>query len=194
MVDRTFLKWPFFEASHRKLAQNIDAWAASHIPKLTAAEHEDLDGTCRALVQGLGSAGWTRYATPASGGGLLERLDVRSLCLIRETLGRYHALADFAFAMQGLGSGPISLFGSEEQRQRYLVPASRGEKIAAYLTLKPGETATSAEVRKFCRERLAPYKQPRQIVFRDNLPKSLAGKVLRRQLREEVLAEMTGEQ
>ncbi len=70
----------------------------------------------------------------------------------------------------------------------------RGEKIAAYLTLKPGETATTAEIRKFCRERLAPYKQPRQIVFRDNLPKSLAGKVLRRQLREEVLAEMTGEQ
>ncbi len=137
MVDRTFLKWPFFEASHRKLAQNIDAWAASRVPELTAAEHEDLDGTCRALVQGLGSDGWTRYATPASGGGLLERLDVRSLCLIRETLGRYHALADFAFAMQGLGSGPISLFGSEEQRQRCLVPASRGEKIAAFALSEP---------------------------------------------------------
>ena len=137
MVDKSFLQWPFFDASHRKLAQNIDAWAASHIPELTAAEHEDLDGTCRALVRGLGSAGWTRYATPASGGGLLEKLDVRSLCLIRETLGRYHALADFAFAMQGLGSGPISLFGSEEQRQRCLVPASRGEKLAAFALSEP---------------------------------------------------------
>jgi len=137
MVDRTFLKWPFFEASHRKLAQNIDAWAASHIPELTAAEHEDLDGTCRALVRGLGSAGWTCYATPASGGGLLERLDVRNLCLIRETLGRYHSLADFAFAMQGLGSGPISLFGSEAQRQRCLVLASRGEKLAAFALSEP---------------------------------------------------------
>jgi len=68
MVDRSFLKWPFFEASHRKLAQDIDSWAASNISELTAGEHEDLDGTCRALVQGLGSAGWTRYATPASRG------------------------------------------------------------------------------------------------------------------------------
>ena len=137
MADKSFLQWPFFEAEHRSLAENIDAWAASHIPELTAGEHEDLDGTCRALVRGLGSAGWTRYATPASGGGLLEKLDVRSLCLIRETLGRYHALADFAFAMQGLGSGPISLFGSEEQRQRCLVPASRGEKLAAFALSEP---------------------------------------------------------
>ncbi|MCP4623606.1 MAG: acyl-CoA dehydrogenase [bacterium] len=137
MADKSFLQWPFFEAEHRSLAENIDAWSASHIPELTAAEHEDLDGTCRAVARGLGSAGWTRYATPASGGGLLENLDVRSFCLIRETLGRFHALADFAFAMQGLGSGPISLFGSKEQRQRYLVPASRGEKIAAFALSEP---------------------------------------------------------
>ena len=120
MSDKTFLQWPFFETRHRKLAQDIDAWAASHIAELTAKEHVDLDGTCRALVRGLGNAGWTRYAVPASGGGLLENLDVRSLCLIRETLGRYHALADFAFAMQGLGSGPLSLFGTPQQRRRYL--------------------------------------------------------------------------
>ncbi len=122
---------------HRKLAQDIDAWAASHLSELTAGEHEDLDGTCRGLVRGLGNAGWTRYAVPASGGGLLENLDVRSLCLIRETLGRYHALADFAFAMQGLGSGPLSLFGSPEQRRRYLVPVSRGEKLAAFALSEP---------------------------------------------------------
>jgi acyl-CoA dehydrogenase len=137
MIDQTFLQWPFFEARHRELAQDIDAWAASHLSALTAGEHVDLDGTCRALVRGLGNAGWIRYAVPASGGGLLEHLDVRSLCLIRETLGRYHALADFAFAMQGLGSGPLSLFGSPEQRQRYLVPASRGEKLAAFALSEP---------------------------------------------------------
>jgi acyl-CoA dehydrogenase len=152
MVDRSFLKWPFFEASHRKLAQDIDSWAASHIPELTAGEHEDLDGTCRDLVRGLGSAGWTRYATPASGGGLLERIDVRSLCLIRETLGRYHALADFAFAMQGLGSGPISLFGSEEQRQRFPVPASRGEKLAAFALSEPEAGSDVASLATTARE------------------------------------------
>ena len=137
MADKSFLMWPFFEDSHRELAGKIDSWAASNIPELTAREHEDLDGTCCSLVRELGNSGWTRYATPASGGGLLERLDVRSLCLIRETLGRHHALADFAFAMQGLGGGPISLFGSEAQRQRYLVPASRGEKIAAFALSEP---------------------------------------------------------
>ncbi len=137
MVDKTFLQWPFFDAAHRELAQDIDAWATSNISDLTAGEHDDLDGTCRALVKGLGNAGWTRYAIPAGGGGLLERLDVRSLCLIRETLGRRHALADFAFAMQGLGSGPISLFGTATQQQRYLVPVSRGEKLAAFALSEP---------------------------------------------------------
>ena len=152
MADKTFLKWPFFEASHRKLAQDIDSWAASHIPDLTAGEHDDLDGTCRGLVQGLGSAGWTRYATPASGGGLFESLEVRCLCLIRETLARYHALADFAFAMQGLGSGPISLFGTEEQRQRYLVPVSRGEKLAAFALSEPEAGSDVASLSTTARE------------------------------------------
>jgi long-chain acyl-CoA synthetase len=69
----------------------------------------------------------------------------------------------------------------------------RGEKIAAYLMLVPGETATAAEIRSFCRERLAPYKQPRKIVFRDDLPKSLVGKVLRRRLREDALTESGSE-
>jgi acyl-CoA dehydrogenase len=137
VVDKSFLQWPFFEESHRELARNIDAWAALHVPELAAGEHEDLDGTCRALVRGLGNADWTRYAVPASGGGILENIDVRSLCLIRETLGRYHALADFAFAMQGLGSGPLSLFATPEQQQRYLVPASRGEKLAAFALSEP---------------------------------------------------------
>jgi acyl-CoA dehydrogenase len=152
MVDQSFLQWPFFEDRHRNLAEDIDHWAASHVSALTAGEHEDLDGTCRGLVRGLGSAGWTRYATPASGGGLLERLDVRSLCLIREILGRYHALADFAFAMQGLGSGPISLFGSKEQRQQYLVPASRGEKLAAFALSEPEAGSDVASLAATARE------------------------------------------
>ena len=137
MVDRTFLQWPFFDTHHRKLAQDIDSWSAAHIADLTAGEHEDLDGTCRSLVRTMGEAGWARYAVPSSGGGSLEKLDVRSLCLIRETLGRYHALADFAFAMQGLGSGPISLFGTLDQQQQYLVPVSRGKKIAAFALSEP---------------------------------------------------------
>lgn len=137
MADRTFLQWPFFEERHRKIATDIDSWASSRIPELTADEHEDLDGTCRLLVRELGNSGWTRYATPASGGGISEKLDVRSICLIRETLGRYHALADFAFAMQGLGSGPLSLFGSTQHQERYLMPASRGEKLAAFALSEP---------------------------------------------------------
>ncbi len=137
MVDKTFLRWPFFEDWHRKLAKDLDTWAASSIPALTADEHEDLDGTCRLLVRELGKSGWTRYATPASGGGILEKLDVRCLCLIRETLARHHTLADFAFAMQGLGSGPLSLFGSPQHQEQYLMPASRGKKLAAFALSEP---------------------------------------------------------
>jgi acyl-CoA dehydrogenase len=137
MADQTFLQWPFFEDWHRELAGDIDSWAAEHIPALTSGEHEDLDGTCRLLARELGNSGWTRYATPAGGGGILEKLDVRSLCLIRETLGRYHALADFVFAIQGLGSGPLSLFGSSQHRERYLAPISRGEKMAAFALSEP---------------------------------------------------------
>jgi acyl-CoA dehydrogenase len=102
-----------------------------------ADEHTDLDGTCIGLVRALGAAGFTRYAVPASGGGALERLNVRSLCLIREILGRHHALADFAFAMQGLGSGPISLFGTPAQQQRFLQPVAAGETLAAFALSEP---------------------------------------------------------
>jgi acyl-CoA dehydrogenase len=137
MSDRTFLDWPFFEERHRQLAAEIDAWAAANIESLVAREHEDLDGTCIGIVRALGAAGFTGYAVPASGGGILEKLDVRSLCLIRETLGRHHALADFAFAMQGLGSGPISLFGSDQQREQYLRPVAAGEKLSAFALSEP---------------------------------------------------------
>ena len=137
MSEKSYLGWPFFEDQHRELELSLDRWASEHMANLIADEHHDLDGTCVKLVRALGEAGFTGYAVPASGGGHLERLDVRSLCLIRETLGRHSALADFAFAMQGLGSGPISLFGSQAQHEHYLVPVARGEKISAFALSEP---------------------------------------------------------
>ncbi|HMQ58456.1 MAG TPA: acyl-CoA dehydrogenase, partial [Rhizobiaceae bacterium] len=105
MSDKSFLDWPFFEARHRDLAAAADAWAAQN---LAAIDHADTDAACRALVAALGAGGWLKLTAidpddPNSG------LDVRSLCLLRETLARHDGLADFAFAMQGLGTGAISL-------------------------------------------------------------------------------------
>lgn len=137
MSDKSFLQWPFFEDEHRELTVRLDDWASRHLPRLTADEHHDLDGTCKAIVRALGDAGFTTYAVPASAGGHHERLDVRSLCLIRETLARHNALADFAFAMQGLGSGPISLFGSAAQQAAYLDAVATGDKIAAFSLSEP---------------------------------------------------------
>lgn len=134
MADKEYLNWPFFDDTHRKLAANLDAWAAATIPAITesAAAHADVDATCRKLVKTLGDAGWLRYAVPAEFGGITETLDVRSLCLIREILARYSGLADFTFAMQGLGSGAISTFGSDDLKARYLPDVASGRKIAAF--------------------------------------------------------------
>ena len=137
MSDGSFLQWPFFSDDHRELAERLDDWANRHIPSLTAEEHHDLDGTCKAIVKALGDAGFTSYAVPASAGGQHKKLDVRSLCIIRETLARHNALADFAFAMQGLGSGPISLFGDEAQQATYLNAVATGDKIAAFSLSEP---------------------------------------------------------
>lgn len=137
MSDGSFLQWPFFSNEHRELAARLDDWANRHIPSLTAEEHHDLDGTCKAIVKALGDAGFTSYAVPASAGGQHKKLDVRSLCIIRETLARHNALADFAFAMQGLGSGPISLFGDEAQQATYLNAVATGDKIAAFSLSEP---------------------------------------------------------
>jgi len=137
MSDGSFLQWPFFSDEHRELAARLADWANRHIPSLTAEEHHDLDGTCKAIVKALGDAGFTSYAVPASAGGQHKKLDVRSLCIIRETLARHNALADFAFAMQGLGSGPISLFGDEAQQATYLNAVATGDKIAAFSLSEP---------------------------------------------------------
>jgi acyl-CoA dehydrogenase len=136
MPDRTFLTWPFFTDAHRALADELQAFVRGEIEPMPHDEH-DVDGACRELVRRLGTAGVLRLCVPAPYGGAHERLDVRSLCLARETLGRAWGLADFAFAMQGLGSGPISLFGSDALKQRYLPPVARGERIAAFALSEP---------------------------------------------------------
>ncbi|MEQ1929598.1 MAG: acyl-CoA dehydrogenase family protein [Parvularculaceae bacterium] len=134
MADLTFLDWPFFEPRHKRLALDLDEWARSELPPIvgTGSAHDDVDATCRALVAALGRGGWLRYCVPAAYGGAFDDLDVRALCLIRETLARHSGLADFAFAMQGLGSGAISLFGGADIKSNYLPAVSRGEKIAAF--------------------------------------------------------------
>jgi len=134
MADKTFLEWPFFEPHHKELASTLEAWAGAALPTIVdgPGAHDDLDGTCRKLVEALGEAGYLRYCAPAAYGGVHETLDVRSLAIIRETLARHSGLADFVFAMQGLGSGAISMFGSEEIKQAYLHGVIAGEKIAAF--------------------------------------------------------------
>jgi acyl-CoA dehydrogenase len=134
MADKSFLDWPFFEPHHKALAEMLDDWASAALPAIVEkpGAHENVDATCRALVKALGIGGWLRYCVPEAYGGALETLDVRALSLIRETLARHSGLADFAFAMQGLGSGAISTFGSEALKKKYLPAVAAGEKIAAF--------------------------------------------------------------
>jgi acyl-CoA dehydrogenase len=150
MSDKTYLEWPFFDSAHRTLAADLDAWAAANAAHL---EHTaDVDALCRDLVARLGRGGWLRYCVPAAYGGTCEQLDSRSLCIARETLARHEGLADFAFAMQGLGSGAISIAGSEELKRRYLPRVARGEAIAAFALSEPdagsdvGAMTTSARL------------------------------------------------
>ncbi len=136
MADLSFKQWPFFDEVHRELSNQIDAWSATELSWLEDA-HDDLDSACKKLVAQLGEAGWLRNSVPASVGGNYPHLDVRSLCLSRQHLAYYSGLADFAFAMQGLGSGPISLFGDEATQQRYLTKVAKGELIAAFALSEP---------------------------------------------------------
>ena len=149
MSDRLFLDWPFFDDSHRRLAEALEAWCSA---ELAAPHGEDVDAECRDLVRRLGSAGWLRYCVPAAHGGLHDSLDVRSLALIRETLARHSGLADFAFAMQGLGSGSISLFGSEAQKASYLPAVAAGERIAAFALTEPNSGSDVAAIETSARE------------------------------------------
>jgi acyl-CoA dehydrogenase len=130
MSDRSFLDWPFFEDRHRALADDLDAWAGAH---LAGVDHTDTDAACRSLVTMLGQGGWLKHSGAMAG----EALDVRSLCLIRETLARHDGLADFSFAMQGLGTGAISLFGTAEQQADWLPQTREGRAISAFALTEP---------------------------------------------------------
>ncbi|MGH9744879.1 MAG: acyl-CoA dehydrogenase family protein [Candidatus Acidiferrales bacterium] len=135
MAARSFLDWPFLESRHRTLAQRLEDWAASHL----GSDHaKDIDETCRRLVRELGSAGWLKHAIAGTAyGAAADSIDTRSLCIIRETLARRSGLADFAFAMQGLGSGAITLFGTDVQKQEYLPRVANGTAIAAFALSEP---------------------------------------------------------
>lgn len=124
------LDWPFFDTKHRELASALDAWCSEH---LHVDHNADVDAQCRGLVAQLGAAGWLKHAVAGEG----QAIDTRAICLIRETLAKHDGLADFAFAMQGLGSGAISLQGTPAQRERYLPGVARGEALAAFALSEP---------------------------------------------------------
>ena len=133
-MNRDHLALPFFEDRHRALAEQLDAWCAQHLQP----SHDDVDAQCRALVRQLGTAGWLRHAVAGTAhGGVLDVIDTRAICLLRETLAWHHGLADFAFAMQGLGSGAISLHGTAAQRAHYLPRVANGSAIAAFALSEP---------------------------------------------------------
>jgi alkylation response protein AidB-like acyl-CoA dehydrogenase len=121
--------WPFLEERHATLAREADAWAARH---LAHAHDPDADAVCRRLVRELGEAGFLRICAPGT-----DHFDVRSIALLREVLAYHAGLADFAFVMQGLGSGPIALAGSGAQRERYLTRVAAGKAIAAFALSEP---------------------------------------------------------
>lgn len=135
MFNPDSLRLPFFDEAHRALHDTAHAWSIQHLT--SRVHHGSVDARCQELTRLLGDAGWLRYCVPAAYGGMFEELDSRSLCLMRQTLGYYDGLADFAFVMQGLGSGPISLFGSEALKQKYLPKVARGDMLAAFALSEP---------------------------------------------------------
>lgn len=140
MADTQYLQWPFFASHHETFAGALDAWAMQQVDAASAPEADgrNVDDRCRHYVRILGEGGWLRHAVAGEAyGGAADVIDTRAVCLARETLARHDALLDFAFAMQGLGSGAISLAGSHEQRARYLPRVARGEAIAAFALSEP---------------------------------------------------------
>jgi acyl-CoA dehydrogenase len=141
MSDKSFLHWPFFEPRHRELAGRLDVWAEQNLSQI---DHDDTDRACRSLVTALGREGWLKFTAPGEGDA--EKIDVRTLALIRETLARHAGLADFAFAMQGLGAGPISFFGDAEQRKTWLPKTRSGKAIAAFALSEPASGSDVANI------------------------------------------------
>ena len=143
------LELPFFDPAHHALAAALDAWGAEQLQHI---DHHDTDETCRALVRALGAAGFLRHCVPAAFGGASAQLDSRALVVCRETLARHDGLADFAFAMQGLGSGPITLAGSPELQAAWLPRVARGEAIAAFALSEPAAGSDVAAMACAARE------------------------------------------
>ena len=132
MADDSYLRWPFFDDSHRELARQLRGWCEVN-PELFHQPHSlPLDEACRRIVSTLGKAGWLRYVVPRAYGGIHDTMDVRSICIIRETLAQRSGLVEFCFAMQGLGMGPVSLFGSEVLKKKVLPGIAAGQKIGAF--------------------------------------------------------------
>lgn len=131
MPDSSYLDWPFLDPAHRELKAKLDQWCAANSSALDP-EESDLDEACRGLVKLLGEGGWLKHTVPGLQAGTGQSLDVRTLCLLRETLAYHSGLADFCFAMQGLGSGPISLFGTPELKRTWLPAVASGDNIAAF--------------------------------------------------------------
>jgi len=132
---RSHLDWPFFESRHATLADDLARWADAH---LDVSHPHDVDAHCRALVRALGTARWLRHAVGGTAwGGAGDTIDTRTVCLVRETLAARSGLADFAFAMQGLGSGAITLYGSDALKARYLPRVAAGEAVAAFALSEP---------------------------------------------------------
>jgi acyl-CoA dehydrogenase len=150
MPDRTFLGWPFFDDVHRALARRLYDWAKREIEPL-AHDETDVDGLTKKFAKMLGDAGFLDYAVPKSHGGAFEALDVRALCLIRETLAYRSGLADFAFAMQGLGTGSITLFGTDAQKAKYLPRTRAGTHLAAFALSEPEGGSDVAALRMTAR-------------------------------------------
>lgn len=140
-------EWPFFDATHRTLADELGRWATGVLHHVDDASRDANDARCRGLVATLGQAGWLRYAVPAGFGGALDELDSRALCVVRETLAYHDGLADFAFAMQGLGSGPITLAGNDALQRVYLPRVASGDAIAAFALSEPDAGSDVAAMR-----------------------------------------------
>ncbi|MGC1265814.1 MAG: acyl-CoA dehydrogenase family protein [Candidatus Acidiferrum sp.] len=150
MAGCSTMDWPFFESRHRELAGALNLWAEKN---LSRGHGTDIDAACRKMVQQLGAAGWLRHAVGGKAfGGMDDGIDTRAICIIREVLARYSGLADFVFAMQGLGSGAISLFGTQEQRQKYLLRVAQGSVIAAFALSEVDAGSDAASLR--CEARL----------------------------------------
>jgi len=137
MSDKSFLDWPFFEQRHRDLSRVLEDWAVANLP----VDHSDVDAACKSLVAAMGKAGILRHSGASTG----ETLDVRTLCLIRETLARHDGLADFSFAMQGLGMGAVSLFGTAQQRA-WLDKTRAGTALSAFALTEPGSGSDVANI------------------------------------------------